>query len=241
VGKTCSSFIAAAAGVGGELVKQIMWKMRAAAFTAAAACVALGCALERSRRRRRRARGTLLQTADCVVRWATSADVATILRMIKGLAEFEQYLEDVMITEDMLRRDLEEGYYECLLADQTSGSCVGFALFCNRYSTSRGRCMYLQDLFVIPETRGCGVGQLLIQAVARIAVSRVCASVYWCALGWNTSAIAFYESSHVGARERLADEAGTKYVNFALTGSDLDRLAARSSGDSRCLCDHREG
>ena len=88
--------------------------------------------------------------------------------------------------------------------------------------------MYLQDLFVTPEARGSGVGQLLIHAVARVAVSRACVALFWCALEWNTAAIGFYQSSYVGARERLADAAGTRYVDFVLDGDGLNRLAAKS-------------
>ena len=176
-----------------------------------------------------------MQAANCAVRWATEMDVATILRMIKGLAEFEQCLVDVAITEEILERDLEAGLFECLLAERPSDCgrapvCVGFALFCNRYSTTRGRCMYLQDLFVTAEARGGGVGQLLIHAVAQVTVSRSCAALLWCALEWNAGAIAFYLSSRVGARERLADADGTRFIDFVLDGDALEKLARKRCG-----------
>ena len=192
----------------------------------AALCFALGSYLERIRRSHRYPCGAIAQTASCVVRWASSADAATILKMIKGLAEFEQCSTDVVVTETILRRDFEAGLYECLLAEQpgADGDCLGFAFFYNRYSTSKGRCIYLEDLFVMPEARGSGVGLLLLGAVAQVATARACARVFWCALDWNANAIAFYLRS--GARERLADAAGTRYVNFVLDGAELAALAA---------------
>ena len=50
---------------------------------------------------------------------------------------------------------------------------VGYALHHNSYSSLNGRCMYLQNLYVTEPLRGQGIGQLLLQAVAKVTVLSV--------------------------------------------------------------------
>ena len=76
---------------------------------------------------------------------------------------------------------------------------VGFAVWFHNYSTFLGRRgLYLEDLFVVPEWRGRGVGRALLTHVARVAVARNCGRMEWSVLNWNEPAIGFYRS--IGAR-----------------------------------------
>ena len=98
-----------------------------------------------------------------VIRPATIADVPLILDFIRRLAEYEREPDAVVATEDDLRRD---GFgpapkYRCVIAEWESRP-AGFAFFFYNYSTWRGRPgIYLEDLFVLPEMRGHGIGKAL--------------------------------------------------------------------------------
>ena len=71
----------------------------------------------------------------------------------------------------------------------------GFALFFHNYSTFLAKPgIYLEDLFVLPELRGKGIGKALITYLAQLAVSRDCGRLEWSVLDWNQPAIDFYQS-----------------------------------------------
>lgn len=134
-------------------------------------------------------------------------DVPVILRMIRALAEYEQLTHEVVATEDDLRHSLfgPRPAAEVVLA-YAGDTPIGFALFFHNFSTFLGRHgLYLEDLFVVPDWRGKGVGKQLLAHVASIAESRNCGRMEWAVLDWNESAIAFYRrmGAHVLDEWRL--------------------------------------
>ncbi len=135
------------------------------------------------------------------IRPADEADVAVIRRLIQGLADYERLADQAVATEADLRATLfgPRPYAEVILAegDAAAGSSppdvLGFALFFHNYSTFRGKPgIYLEDLFVVPEARGRGVGKALLRHVTQTAMARGCGRVEWAVLGWNEPAIGFY-------------------------------------------------
>ena len=132
-----------------------------------------------------------------MIRLATVDDVALILELIRGLADYEHLLHEVVATEDDLRRTLfgPRPCAEVLIADDDAGAAAGFALFFTSYSTFLGRPgIYLEDLFVRPTARGRGVGRALMIAIAKLAVERGCGRFEWAVLDWNVDAIGFYRA-----------------------------------------------
>jgi GNAT superfamily N-acetyltransferase len=130
------------------------------------------------------------------IRSATAADVAQILTFIRALAVFERAPDAVVATEEGLLRDGfgPNPYYSCLIAEH-EGRPAGFALFFYNYSTWMGRPgIYLEDLFVLPEFRGRGIGKALLKRVAAVAVEKECGRLNWAVLDWNTPAIDFYRA-----------------------------------------------
>jgi GNAT superfamily N-acetyltransferase len=130
---------------------------------------------------------------------ATPADVPDILRFIRGLAEYEKLAHACVATEEALLATLfgERPAAEVLIA-RLNGTPVGFALFFSTYSTFRAKPgMYLEDLFVVAEHRGRGVGKALLVRLAQLARERDCGRLEWSVLDWNAPAIAFYQ--RVGA------------------------------------------
>jgi GNAT superfamily N-acetyltransferase len=130
------------------------------------------------------------------IRTATSADVSLMLQFIHRLAEYEREPNAVVATEQDLLRDGfgPEPKYRCLIAEW-DGAPAGFALFFFNYSTWLGQPgLYLEDLFVLPEMRGKGIGKALLQRLAQIAVEENCYGMRWQVLEWNEPALKFYDS-----------------------------------------------
>ena len=155
------------------------------------------------------------------IRSATKEDVPIVAELIRGLARYEKLENEVVMTEDLLAAGLfgERPYAEVVLAVDEHRP-VGFALFFHNFSTFLGRPgIYLEDLFVVPEERGSGVGRALLEHLARLAVDRGCGRLEWAVLDWNRDAIAFYE--------RLGARPNSDWTVFRLTGEALTTLAGQ--------------
>jgi len=127
------------------------------------------------------------QMPTITVRPATAADVETILHFIKGLAAFENEPDAVKATTADLLRDGfgEQPKFEVLIAEVET-EAVGVALFFPTYSTWEGRAgIHLEDIFVLEQWRGHGVGHALLVKLAKIAVARDCARLELSVLDWN--------------------------------------------------------
>ncbi|MEJ1974073.1 MAG: GNAT family N-acetyltransferase [Lacunisphaera sp.] len=137
------------------------------------------------------------------IRPAGPNDAATILELIRALADYEKLSGEVVATETQLRRSLfpDDGSTpaaQCVIAE-ADGRTAGFALYFFNYSTFLARPgLYLEDLFVRPEFRGQGLGKALLLHLAKLANARGCGRMEWSVLDWNQPAIDFYES--LGAR-----------------------------------------
>ena len=152
------------------------------------------------------------------IRPATSNDVALVLRFIKGLAEYEGLSNEVVATEADLRKSLfgPKPDADAVFAYKDAEP-VGFAVFCQRYSTYLGRpVLYLEDIFVLPEWRGSGVGRELMAYGAGLAKERDFPMMIWSVLDWNEPAIQFYEK--LGARRAEG------WLTYQISGEALDRL-----------------
>ena len=155
-----------------------------------------------------------------MIRPATTADVLTIARLIRALAEYEKLADKVLFKETDLREHLfgPRRYAEVLLAED-AGVVVGFALFFHNYSTFLGKPgIYLEDLFVEPAHRGKGFGKGLLVALAKLAVERDCGRIEWSVLNWNEPSIQFYL--------RLDAKRMDEWTVYRLSGEPLSRLAA---------------
>jgi GNAT superfamily N-acetyltransferase len=155
------------------------------------------------------------------IRSAASADVPTVLRFVRELAEYEREPDAVEATEQGLALALfgEHPAAEAVLAEQ-DGEPVGFAIFFHNFSTWTGRRgLYLEDLYVTPDARGSGAGKALLAHLAGLALDRGCARFEWAVLDWNEPAIGFYRA--IGA------VAMDEWTVQRVTGEALRRLAGR--------------
>jgi GNAT superfamily N-acetyltransferase len=153
-----------------------------------------------------------------VIRPGEPADVPIIAELIRGLARFEKLEDELTMTEERLASNLfgPHRYAETLIAEE-AGESVGFALFFHNFSTFLAKPgIYLEDLFVVPEHRGVGVGRALLKELARLAVERDCGRLEWSVLDWNREAIAFYE--------RLGAKPNSEWTVYRVTGEALTAL-----------------
>lgn len=130
------------------------------------------------------------------IREATPRDTALILDLIRQLADYEKLLHEAVASEDDLRRELfgAQPKVFCEIAEH-EGRPVGFALWFYSFSTFQGRHgLYLEDLFVVPEARGLGIGKALLQHLAQRCVRENLGRFEWSVLDWNEPSIAFYKS-----------------------------------------------
>lgn len=129
------------------------------------------------------------------IRFADENDAGLILRFIKELAAYENMLDQVVATEDLLRDWLFVKKKAEVFIGELDGKPVGFALFFHNFSTFLGRSgIYLEDLYVKPEARGKGLGEALLKQLAKLAVERGCGRLEWSCLNWNEPSIKFYLS-----------------------------------------------
>jgi GNAT superfamily N-acetyltransferase len=160
-------------------------------------------------------------TLDLTIAPALVEDVPTILRLIRALGAYEELTHEIVATEDELRRWLfgDKPAAEVLVA-RVGSDAIGFALFFQNFSTFLARPgLYLEDLFVVPEWRGRGVGRRLLATLASLAVARGCGRFEWSVLEWNTPAIEFYRR----AGAVVMDD----WRICRVTGAALTALAAR--------------
>jgi GNAT superfamily N-acetyltransferase len=159
-----------------------------------------------------------------MIRPARAGDIPAIHRLIRNLAEYERALDEVTATEqDLAGALLAERPSLFAHVAEEDGQVVGFALWFLNYSTWLGRHgIYLEDLYVIPESRGRGHGRALLAELARICVERGYGRLEWWVLDWNSPARRFYES--------LGAVAMDEWTVHRLTGLALRTLAARSDG-----------
>lgn len=155
-----------------------------------------------------------------VIRAAVREDVGTILSFIRQLADYEHLSHEVEATEASLDATLfgERPAAEVLIAS-LDGRPVGFALYFDTYSTFLARRgIHLEDLFVVPDARGQGVGRALLTHLAALAERRGCGRLEWAVLTWNAPAIEFYR--------RLGAFSLDDWQTFRLHREGLQALAA---------------
>ncbi len=131
------------------------------------------------------------------IRPANIDDVETILNFIHQLAEYENLSEEVETSRENI---LQYGFSErpifyTLLAEDENGEPVGFALYYLSFSTFVSKpTLYVEDLFVLPESRGQGIGKAFFRELIEIAKKRGYGRVEWSVLDWNDKAINLYNA-----------------------------------------------
>ncbi len=133
--------------------------------------------------------------SDFNIRLGRPEDIPRALELIVELADYEEAADEVKVTEEQMLQDgfSKHPVFRFLVAEQDE-VIVGLSLFYPRFSTWKGKGMYLEDLIVTQSKRGQGMGKQLLLKTAAIAKQENCTALYWQVLDWNTPSIKFYES-----------------------------------------------
>jgi len=128
------------------------------------------------------------------VRKAVKKDAADILRLIKELAEYEKAPQEVRVSLEELENDGfgPNAVYSAFVAE-ADGVILGMALYYIKYSTWKGKCIYLDDIVVSEKYRRFGIGGKLFEEVVKVCQAMGARKMDWQVLDWNEPAIAFYK------------------------------------------------
>jgi len=128
-----------------------------------------------------------------MIRKALPGDEKEVMRLVQELADYEREPDAVINSPEKLKEDLfTHGYCDAIVAEEDN-MIIGFALYYTSYSTWRGPCLYLEDLYVDPNARQNGVGTKLFLYLKDLAKSKGFRRMDWQVLDWNEPAIEFYK------------------------------------------------
>lgn len=132
--------------------------------------------------------------SEVIIRRAVQQDCPSMLELIKELAEYEKALHEVTVTLDEFTADGfgESPVWGAFVAE-LNGEIVGISLYYDRYSTWKGRRLYLEDLVVTEKMRGKQIGKHLFDATLEYGKSNAYSGMVFQVLNWNEPAINFYK------------------------------------------------
>ena len=130
---------------------------------------------------------------DVIIRKGKKEDLAQVLALIKELAHYENAPDAVTNTIEDMENDGfgSRPVYELIVAEHV-GNIVGIAIFFIKYSTWKGKGIYLDDIIVTENFRGKGIGKELFEAVIKFSKDYSAKGLWWQVLEWNEPAINFY-------------------------------------------------
>ncbi|HEX6883523.1 MAG TPA: GNAT family N-acetyltransferase [Planctomycetota bacterium] len=125
------------------------------------------------------------------------ADARALTALIRALADYEELPRPAPAAARRLLADVGRRIH--VLIAERDGAPVGYAIYLFTYSSFLARpTLYLEDVFVLPEHRRAGIGQLFFGALRAAARRARCGRMEWVVLDWNRPAHRFYRK--LGAR-----------------------------------------
>lgn len=128
---------------------------------------------------------------NIITRQGIKEDIPAVFELVKELAIYEKALYMVSNTVEKMNKDYDENLFDFHVAE-VEGVIVGISLYYFRYSTWKGKMLYMEDIIVTENKRGNGIGKLLFDATVQTAKDKSCTGMVWQVLDWNTSALGFY-------------------------------------------------
>ena len=157
-----------------------------------------------------------MKTTNPNIRFATAADCPQLLELVKELERYERAPDEVTVSLDEFvdAGFVEKPVWEAFVAE-VDERIVGMSLFYVRYSTWKGRRLYLEDIVVTETMRGKGLGKLLFDETWNLCQSRKYSGMVWQVLEWNKPAIRFYE--------KYGATFDNEWVNVSIAGRDATK------------------
>lgn len=148
------------------------------------------------------------------IRKGTKNDISYALALVQELADYEKAPQEVEVTvEEMTAWGFGADKQFDFFVAEKNNIVVGMALFYYKYSTWKGKCLFLEDIIVTQSQRGKGIGKLLFEQVAKVAKEEKVRRMEWQVLDWNEPAIGFYKK-----HQALFDG---EWINCKLTEKQL--------------------
>lgn len=148
------------------------------------------------------------------IRKGKQSDIAGVLALIKQLASYEKAPNEVTLTENELMQDAFGEKPICyFFVAELNNEIIGIALYYVKYSTWKGKCLFLEDIIVDEKYRMHGIGKKLFTEVAKVAAKMNVKRLEWQVLDWNTPAIEFYK--------KLNSKFDGEWINCKLTDVEL--------------------
>jgi len=126
------------------------------------------------------------------LRQATESDFANILNLFKEFATFEKVPEKMVNSVDRMMK--EKDLFNCFVAETKDKNIIGYVTYFFTYHTWIGKCLYMDDLYVVDAYRHKGIGKKLLETVIDIAKTQGCHKLRWQVSNWNKNAQEFYKS-----------------------------------------------
>jgi len=151
---------------------------------------------------------------NCIIRKGVKSDLTNALRLVKELAEYEKAPNEVSVTTEELENNGfgEQPLFRFFVAEEKS-IIVGMALYYIKYSTWKGKCVFLEDIIVTEKYRKFGIGKKLFDEVVNVAKKMKVKRLEWQVLNWNQPAIQFYK--------KLNSNFDDEWVNCKLTEEQI--------------------
>jgi GNAT superfamily N-acetyltransferase len=155
------------------------------------------------------------------IRTGTKKDLPQVLTLIKELAEYERAPHEVTNT---VARMEEDGFgpnpiYGFFVAENHNG-IVGISVYYWRYSTWKGKRLYLEDIVVTEKERGSGIGKKLFDRTMQHALDEKCSGMIWQVLDWNEPGINFY-------RKNYNPKFDGEWLNTSLEADEIRKLLTK--------------
>jgi GNAT superfamily N-acetyltransferase len=154
---------------------------------------------------------------NLIIRKGEQRDMAGAHALVKELAVYEKAGDEVETTVQSMEADgFGPNKIFDLFVAELDGKIVGIALYYTKYSTWKGRCIFLDDIVVTQSLRGKGIGKLLFDKVIEVAKQQNVRRLEWQVLDWNEPAIRFYEKYNA--------QFDGEWINCKLTDADWQRF-----------------
>jgi GNAT superfamily N-acetyltransferase len=157
-----------------------------------------------------------------LIRKGTKQDMPAVHALISELALYEKAPEEVTNTvEDMIRDGFGESpAFHCLVAE-VEANVVGMAIYFIKYSTWKGKGIYLDDIVVTESMRGKKIGEQLFNRLIQESISLGAKQLHWQVLNWNLPAINFYK--------KYPSSFDDEWINCKLSGQQLKEFLSETN------------
>ena len=154
------------------------------------------------------------------IREGIKEDLPSILHLIKELADYENAIDEVTLTINQLEEDgfSSRPYYKFLVAEHQK-EIIGMSFYWIRYSTWKGKFLFLEDFVIKESYRRQGIGSKLFEATIKKSKELNTNGMFWQVLNWNTPAIDFYK--------KYDADISKKWLNGRLTKEQINKICSK--------------